>query len=150
MTVFLRGRRDPGVGKRLVLDGTGARAVNHLAPLSAAQPGLRPGRQAPPRRGPARRRPLADPDDERLGRLARATRRKMLGHDPADWAPLAVVRVPFSQFAQPPGIYATLPGARTATPGLYLASEATVDSSLNGAILGGEAAANAVLEDLRR
>ena len=72
----------------------------------------------------------------------------MLGHDPGDWRVLAVRRVPFSQFAQPPGVFASLPPARTERHGLYLASEATVDSSYNGAILGGEAAARAVLGDL--
>jgi len=149
-TVFLRGRRDPGVGKTLVLDGTGARAVNHLAPLSAVQPTYAPAGEhllAAVMLGVG---PLADPDDERLGGRARADAAAMLGHDPADWLPLAVTRVPFSQYAQPPGIYATLPTARTGTQGLFLASEATVDSSLNGAILGGEAAAKAVLEDMRR
>jgi hypothetical protein len=37
-----------------------------------------------------------------------------------------------------------LPGNQTATGGLYLASEATVDSSYNGAIASGEAAARLV------
>jgi hypothetical protein len=69
----------------------------------------------------------------------------MLGQAPADWRVLRVFRVPFSQFAQPPGIYGRLPGNATGTPGLHLAGEATVDSSYNGAMLSGEAAAAAVL-----
>ena len=150
VTVFLAGERDPGVGKRLVIDATGTLGVNHIGPLSAVQP-----RYAPPGKhllaaimlGPE---PLADPDDERLGRTARVDVATVLGHDEADWTSIHVDRSPFSQFAQPPGIHVTLPSVRTATPGLYLASEATVDSSQNGAMTSGERAAEAVLADLRR
>ena len=145
VTVYLTGTRDPGTGRRLVVDGTGKSAVNHLAPLSVVAPSY-----APPGRhllaavllGEAA---LQELDDTVLGHQARDAAALMLGHDPSDWTPLAVVRVPFSQFAQPPGIHQRLPTARTATPGLYLASEATVDSSLNGAIIGGERAAAAIL-----
>ena len=63
---------------------------------------------------------------------------------------LDVIRVPFSQFAQPPGIHDSLPRNRTALPGLYLAGEYTEDSSINGAIRSGEAAAGAVLGERRR
>ena len=149
VTVFLVGERDPGVGKRLVIDATGKLGVNHIGPLSAVQ-----STYAPPGKhllaaimlGPEA---LADPDDDRLGRRARADVATVLGHEEADWTAIRVDRVPFAQFAQPPGIHATLPPVRTATPGLYLASEVTVDSSQNGAMLSGERAAAAVLEDLR-
>ncbi len=149
VTVFLAGDRDPGVGKRLVIDATGKLGVNHIGPLSSVQP-----RYAPPGKhllaaimlGPE---PLAEPDDERLGQRARADVATVLGHPEADWGPIHVDRAPFAQFAQPPGIHATLPPVRTATPGLYLASEATVDSSQNGAMTSGERAAAAILEDLR-
>ena len=57
-------------------------------------------------------------------------------------------RVSFSQFAQPPGIYRRLPGNVTPTRGLFLASEATVDSSCNGAMLSGETAAAIVQREL--
>jgi hypothetical protein len=64
----------------------------------------------------------------------------------ADLAPLAVYRIPFAQFAQPPGIHGRLPENRTATPGLLVAGEYTEDSSINGSMLSGEKAA---LEALR-
>lgn len=148
VTVFLAGDRDPGVGKRLVIDATGKLGVNHIGPLSSVQP-----RYAPPGKhllaaimlGPE---PLAEPDDERLGHRARTAVATVLGQPESDWQPIHVDRSPFSQFAQPPGIHATLPPVRTATPGLYLASEATVDSSQNGAMTSGERAAAAILEDL--
>jgi phytoene dehydrogenase-like protein len=65
-----------------------------------------------------------------------------------DWRVLDVVHLPFSQFAQPPGIYRRLPGNVTPIGGLYLASEATVDSSYNGAMTSGEIAAGLVRREL--
>lgn len=63
----------------------------------------------------------------------------------ADLRPLGVYRIPFAQFAQPPGTHAHLPANRTATPGLVLAGEYTEDSSINGSMLSGEKAALEVL-----
>lgn len=140
LTVYLGGERDPGTGPRIVLDATRRLLVNEIAPLSAAQPSY-----APPGRhliaativGEA-----ADADDlDAVAVQARDDAATMLGHDASDWTILRVDRVPFSQFAQPPGIYRRLPGNVTPTRGLFLASEATVDSSYNGAMLSGEAAA---------
>jgi hypothetical protein len=59
--------------------------------------------------------------------------------------PLSVVRVPFSQFAQPPGFYQRLPGNETRIAGLVVASEGTVSSSIQGAMLSGQRAADAAL-----
>ncbi len=63
----------------------------------------------------------------------------------ADIRPLALRRIPYGQFAQPAGIHPTLPGNRTARPGLSLAGEYTEDSSINGSMLSGERAAEEVL-----
>ena len=41
----------------------------------------------------------------------------------ADFRPLALRRIPYGQFAQPPGIHKSLPRNRTTTPGLFLAGE---------------------------
>jgi|SRR5579875_660963 len=62
--------------------------------------------------------------------------------------PVAVVRVPYAQFDQPPGIYGRLPTCRTATDGLFLAGEYLHSSSIQGAIRGGEMAADAVLASI--
>jgi protoporphyrinogen oxidase len=62
-----------------------------------------------------------------------------------DLRPLSLRRIPYGQFAQPPGIHATLPRNRTATPGLILAGEYTEDASINGSMLSGEKAAGEVL-----
>src|SRR5215208_1488550 len=63
----------------------------------------------------------------------------------ADFRPLALRRIPYGQFDQPPGIHRTLPENCTQTPGLVLAGEYTEDSSINGSMLSGEKAARAVL-----
>ncbi|MDP9364593.1 MAG: FAD-dependent oxidoreductase, partial [Chloroflexota bacterium] len=146
--VFLAGERDPGTGPRIVLDGTRRLTVNELAPLSLAAPSY-----APPGRfllaaafvGEALER-----DDDELVDRARADAALMLGQRKVDWSAIAVVRVPFAQFAQPPGIHGLLPSAVTGVPGLFLAGEALSDSSYNGALLGGEAAAHAVLSEGER
>jgi phytoene dehydrogenase-like protein len=143
LTVFLAGRRDPGIGPRLVLDGTGRLTLNHLAPLSTVQPAYAPPGSHLLAAVIVGKR-LDEGDDATLALRARDDVAMLLGHAPGDWDIVRTLRVPFSQFAQPPGIYERLPGNQTAIGGLYLASEATVDSSYNGAIASGEAAARLV------
>jgi phytoene dehydrogenase-like protein len=63
----------------------------------------------------------------------------------ADFRPLALRRIPYGQFAQPPGIHSRLPENRTQTLGLVLAGEYTEDSSINGSMLSVEKAARAVI-----
>ncbi|MEJ7814386.1 MAG: NAD(P)/FAD-dependent oxidoreductase [Rubrobacter sp.] len=63
----------------------------------------------------------------------------------ADFRPLDLHRIPYGQFAQPPGIHGRLPDNRTQTPGLVLAGEYTEDASINGSMLSGEKAAGAVI-----
>lgn len=63
----------------------------------------------------------------------------------ATFDPIAIRRIPYGQFVQPPGIHETLPKNRTTTPGLVLAGEYTEDSSINGSMLSGEKAANEAL-----
>ena len=63
----------------------------------------------------------------------------------ADFRPLALRRIPYGQFAQPPGVHDKLPENRAAAPGLFLAGEYTEDSSINGSMLSGEKAALEVL-----
>lgn len=148
LTVYLVGGRDPGLGKRLVVDGSGDLAFVDLSPLSAVQPSY----------APAGRHLLAatvvgaklTEDDAVLARRVRVDVARVLNHAVGDWRVLETVRVPFAQFAQPPGIYERLPANKTGTAGLYLATEATVDSSYNGAILSGEAAAQEILASSNR
>ena len=59
--------------------------------------------------------------------------------------PLAVYRIPYGQFPQPPGVYPTLPDSDPGIPGLRLAGEFTAASSLNAALRSGEKCAAALL-----
>ena len=67
-------------------------------------------------------------------------------HDLSHWQLLAVYRIPFAQFAQPPGVYDKLPDNQTEIEGLYLAGEYTKSSSFQGAMHSGEHAAREILK----
>ncbi len=64
---------------------------------------------------------------------------------PDMWRLLRIYRVTWAQFAQPVGIWDKLPDARTPLPGLILAGEITVQSSLHGALVSGQRAAGLAL-----
>lgn len=57
-------------------------------------------------------------------------------------------RIPFAQFAQPPGFYVDLPGVREPEGSVYLAGDYTEWSSIQGAMKSGRRAARAVSEDV--
>ncbi len=68
------------------------------------------------------------------------------GKDLARLRHLATYRIRFAQFRQPPGVYAHLPSNIGHTGGLFLAGEYTSSSSIHGAMLSGEQAANETLK----
>lgn len=147
ITVYLAGSRDPGIGKTLLLNGSGFGGVNHIAPLSNVAPSYAPAGKhliaavlldTPDLRGRA---------PESIVQQARADVARMLGQPFEDWEVISTVTTPFAHFRQPPGFVAHLPRNRTATIGLYLAGEYTVDASINGALRSGAAAATAILRD---
>jgi hypothetical protein len=91
---------------------------------------------------------LGDPpgrDDDLAARAMEDIRRLFPRRDLSTFRPLAVVRVPFAQFAQPPGFYQTLPANETGIARLIVAGEATLSSSIQGAMLSGQRAAEAAL-----
>ncbi|MBX5459136.1 MAG: FAD-dependent oxidoreductase [Thermogemmatispora sp.] len=89
-------------------------------------------------------------DDERLAQRAL---QELAGwfpeRDLQRWRLLGVYRLPFAQFAQPPGIFARLPEARSEEPGLYLTGEYLHSSSIHGALSSGAYTARLVLADLQ-
>lgn len=62
------------------------------------------------------------------------------------YRPLALYRIPYAQFAQPPGIHPHLPDNVTGRPNLYFASEFTEASSQNAAMISGENCASVLLD----
>jgi phytoene dehydrogenase-like protein len=65
----------------------------------------------------------------------------------ADLELVAVDRIPFAQFAQPPGIHESLPAVDAPGGSTYLAGEYTEWASIHGAMESGRAAAEAVPEE---
>jgi phytoene dehydrogenase-like protein len=98
---------------------------------------------------------LPEAEDESLYRMAMYDIKHMFRGDPAaahaleTYEPLALYRIPYAQFAQPPGIHLHLPDNDTGVPGLYFAAEFTEASSQNAALISGEKAADAVLASRR-
>lgn len=141
VTVYLTSDSDPGVGTYLTLDGTGAQPVNHIAPLSQVQPAYAPEGQhliAAVMLGDE----AVSRDDDANGRIARDSVTAMLGQP--GWRVVDVVNLPYCLFDQQPGVHRRLPDTITGVERLVLASDATVDASINGAIMSGEDAAHAV------
>jgi hypothetical protein len=88
------------------------------------------------------------PDDTLVPRMRAelAAMRRAAGLDAGPpLVPVAVDRVPYAQFAQPPGARARRTPATAGLPGLWRASETAHSSSLEGAARGGTLAAEAVL-----
>jgi phytoene dehydrogenase-like protein len=141
----LPGEYDLQSGGRILLNADGERP-NQVVPVSAVAP-----EQAPDDVTLVSATFLGTPeatDDALAGMTADAL---------ADWYPefspeaLSVVhtaRVPFAQFAQPPGFQADLPGPRAAGPPVYLAGDYTELASINAALASGRRAARAAREDL--
>ncbi len=136
--------------KKILLNPAPDAFINNAVQISNIAP-----EYAPPGRHLLSCTVLGDPDldDDTVIARCREELAEWFGPEraaPSHLAALDVIRVPFAQFAQPPGVHDDLPRNRTAVPGLYLAGEYTEDSSINGAIRSGEAAAGEVLGDRRR
>ncbi|WP_255191381.1 NAD(P)/FAD-dependent oxidoreductase [Natronobeatus ordinarius] len=136
-------RADLETGRRLLLNA-GEDGPNHVAPLGAVAP-----EYAPDDVTLVSATFLGDPDatDEEL---AEATDRAL-----ESWYPerlfgrfdlLHTERVPFAQFAQPPGIHDGLPDVRAPEGPVYLAGDYTRWSSIQGAMESGRQAAKAVVK----
>lgn len=89
---------------------------------------------------------------EELPREALATLAKWFPHSgvEADARLLDVRYIPFSQFAQPPGLRERLPSNLTRVPNLVVAGEYTEYSSIEGAVMSGARAAEHVRATLAR
>jgi len=63
----------------------------------------------------------------------------------SQWRPLRVDRIAHAQMVQPPGFHDHRPGPTTSTEGVYLAGEYTTYSGIDGAVLSGRRAADALM-----
>ena len=79
--------------------------------------------------------------DEALDEGVRADLRDWYGDEVDRLELLKVIRIPFAQFAQPPGFAKNLVSNKTEQPNIFVASESTSMSSIQGAMESGEKAA---------
>lgn len=130
--------------KKILLNADPAAYVNNAVLLTNIAPTY-----APPRKHLLSVTVLGNPaeDDEMIAQRSLAEVGGWFPEqDMSRWQFLAVYRIPFAQFAQPPGIYDQMPDNRTGIEGLYLAGEYTKSSSIQGAMHSGEHAAREILK----
>jgi phytoene dehydrogenase-like protein len=119
--------------------------VNQVAQLSNVNPGYAPAGQHLICLQILGDRP--EEDEALVERALDEIRPWFPGQNMNAWRLLEVVRTQFGQFREDPAIFQTLPGPRLER-GLYMASEVTTQSSIEGALQGGRKAARALLADL--
>lgn len=134
-------------GRALYLNARADATVSHAITLTEVAPSY-----APPGRHLVSATVLgaaADQPDDALDRAVRSDLARMATQStPLALEHVATWRVPLSQYAQPVDRGDVVPPtARTALPGLVLASEILHSSSLEGAARGGQMAARAVLDE---
>ena len=130
-------------GKRLLLNAR-ADGPNQVVPHSEVAP-----EHAPDDATLVSATFLGDATDDDA--LATATTETLRSWYPERQVPTPEVlrtdRIPFAQFAQPPGFYDDTPDVSAPDGPVYLAGDYTRDSSINGAIESGRDAAAALRED---
>ena len=129
-----------GSGKKILLNAEGGVFVNNAVEMSNISE-----KYAPPERHLLYAVALTGMDLPDMELYRRGIEDLSCWYPDADFRPLSLSRIPYGQFAQPPGVHSTLPENRTETPGLVLAGEYTEDSSINGSMLSGEKAAGTVM-----
>ncbi|PGF15226.1 phytoene dehydrogenase [Natrinema sp. CBA1119] len=136
---------DLETGRRLLLNAT-EQGPNHVVPHSAVAPEYAPSGTT------LISATYLGERTEHDAELAALTRRTLeswypnKGFDGLDAVHTA--RVPFAQFAQPPGFFEELPDVRDPAGPVYLAGDYTRWSSIQGAMESGRQAAKAVIDDL--
>jgi len=136
---------DLETGRRLLLNAT-EQGPNHVVPHSAVAPEYAPSGTT------LISATYLGERTEHDAELAALTRRTL-----ESWYPdkgfdgleaVHTARVPFAQFAQPPGFFEELPDVRDPAGPVYLAGDYTRWSSIQGAMESGRQAAKAVIDDL--
>jgi protoporphyrinogen oxidase len=144
-TVYYTAARTPIPGKALWLNADAGAVVSHAVTLTDVAP-----EYASDGRVLIAATAVGEPatfDDERFDRAARAELARMGNVREADTRleRVGLWRVPYAQFAQPPGWRELRPTIACGIPGLWRASETWHSSSLEGAARGGLRAAQALL-----
>jgi phytoene dehydrogenase-like protein len=152
VTLYFAGEEPVYRGKKLLLNAEPDALVNNAVQISNVALGY-----APPGEHLLSATVVGVPpidDDELFARVKADLRRMFAGDEGAQRAlagyrPLRLYRIPYAQFAQPPGIHPGLPENHSGRPGLFFAAEFTEASSLNAAMISGEKCVEALLQLVR-
>ena len=127
----------------LVLNARPDGFVNEVVPCSVVSPDLAPGG-----RHLVSATVLGDVEEDdatAAERVKHEVRNWFPGRKVEGWRLLKVYRIPYAQMDQPVGLFDRLPAHVTTRPGLFLAGEFNVCSSINGAMQAGIQGAEAIL-----
>lgn len=142
VTSYYAAPTPPVADSLLVLDGEGAGPVNHLAVVSNVAPSYAPeGAHLVSVSGVG----AAADDAEAFREAAPRQLRRWFGAEVDRWQHLRTYRIPHALPRHPPGSLFTGAGARR-PDGLVVAGDHTVFGAIQGALLSGRRAAEAVLE----
>lgn len=144
-TVYYTAARSPIPGKALWLNADAGAVVSHAVTLTDVAPEYaRDGRMLIAATAVGEPAAL---DEARFDQAARTELARMgnVREEDARLERVGFWRVPYAQFAQPPGWRELRPTIACGMPGLWRASETLHSSSLEGAARGGLSAAQAVL-----
>ncbi|SFS02859.1 UDP-galactopyranose mutase [Halomicrobium zhouii] len=147
LSVARQSRTGLPTGKRLILNA-GESGPNQVAPMSAVAPEYAPSDAT------LYSATFLGDREESDETLFESVRETMASWYPeanlADLELVATDRVPFAQFAQPPGFRAGLPTVDDPDGPVFLAGDYTRWSSIQGALESGRVAAEAAVEELER
>jgi phytoene dehydrogenase-like protein len=131
----------------LVLNGDGAGPVNNFAVMSQVAPSY-----APPGKSLVSVTVLGTQQltDQQLGGFIIAQMKNWFGPAAGSWRHLKSYRIPHAQPQQFPGALEPPQRPVRVRPGIYLCGDHRDNASINGAMLSGRRAAEAVLRDLSR
>jgi phytoene dehydrogenase-like protein len=148
VNLYWAGERPVYRAKKLALNGNRHVFINNAAQITNVAPNYAPeGRHLLSGTVVG---PIPDASDTAFFARGMDDLRLMFRGDPDALAaldtyePLAVYRIPYGQFAQPPGIHPNLPDNRSPIANLFFAAEFTEASSQNAAMISGEKCAEIV------
>ncbi len=145
-TLYFAAERAPVDEPILVLDGDGAGPINHVAVHSLVAPGYAP--QGKHLISLSTAGAVADLDAARLQNAAIAQMRGWFGDQVDAWKHLRTYEIPHALPQQLPGALANPYRPARIEPRLFVAGDHRENASLNGAMVSGRRAADAVLSDL--
>ncbi|MFN7172873.1 MAG: NAD(P)/FAD-dependent oxidoreductase [Fimbriimonadaceae bacterium] len=136
----------PVEDKMIVVNAASFRDVNLVAPVSNIDPKRAPSGRHLVCVGVDRSMNTMD-DGTLISRVVEIIRSWGVFQGVGDWRCLRVDRIPYAQLDQPMGVYDHLPDVRGIVPGIYFGGEFARHGSIEGAMLAGKNAAEAVEHD---